>query len=86
MTDLSAVPLFLLCREARRDVTVCMSGVGGDEVFIGYDRFVASKADRLYRLLPRAFRRGVIEPVSIKGSPPRYRRADVERLVERGTS
>ena len=28
MTDLSAVPLFLLCREARRDVTVCMSGRG----------------------------------------------------------
>ena len=38
MTDLSAVPLYLLCREARRDVTVCMSGEGGDEVFIGYDR------------------------------------------------
>jgi asparagine synthase (glutamine-hydrolysing) len=63
MTDLSAVPLFLLCREARRDVTVCMSGEGGDEVFIGYDRFVASKADRLYRVLPRALRRGVIEPL-----------------------
>jgi asparagine synthase (glutamine-hydrolysing) len=29
MTDLSAVPLFLLCREARRDVTVCMSGRAG---------------------------------------------------------
>ena len=63
MTDPSAVPLFLLCREARRDVTVCMSGEGGDEVFIGYDRFIASKADRLYRMLPRALRRGVIEPL-----------------------
>jgi len=63
MTDLSAVPLFLLCREARRDVTVCMSGEGGDEVFIGYDRFKASKAERLYRLLPRPLRRHVIEPL-----------------------
>jgi asparagine synthase (glutamine-hydrolysing) len=57
------VPLYLLCREARRDVTVCMSGEGGDEVFVGYDRFVASKAERLYRLLPGALRRGVIEPL-----------------------
>jgi len=44
-------------------VTVCLSGEGGDEVFIGYDRFIASKADRLYRILPRWFRRGVIEPL-----------------------
>jgi asparagine synthase (glutamine-hydrolysing) len=63
MTDLSAVPLFLLCREARRDVTVCLSGEGGDEVFIGYDRFVAAKAERLYRVLPRWLRRAVIEPL-----------------------
>src|SRR5262249_53894277 len=40
MTDLSAVPLFLLCREARRDVTVCMLGGGGGRVFIGYERLV----------------------------------------------
>jgi asparagine synthase (glutamine-hydrolysing) len=63
MTDLSAVPLFLLCREARRDVTVCLSGEGGDEVFIGYDRFVAAKAERLYRLLPGWLRRSAIEPL-----------------------
>jgi asparagine synthase (glutamine-hydrolysing) len=63
MTDLSALPLYLLCREARRQVTVCLSGEGGDEVFVGYDRFVAAKLDRLYGLLPRWLRRGVVEPL-----------------------
>ncbi len=63
MTDLSSLPLYLLCREARRDVTVCLSGEGGDEVFVGYDRFIAAKAERLYRLLPGPLRRRVIEPL-----------------------
>ena len=62
MTDLSSVPLFLLCREARRDVTVCLSGEGGDEVFVGYDRFIAAKAERLYRLIPRPIRKGLPWP------------------------
>ncbi len=66
MTDLSSLPLFLLCREARRDVTVCLSGEGGDEVFIGYDRFIAAKAERLYRLVPGWFRRAVIEPLVMR--------------------
>ena len=31
MTDLSALPLFLVCREAKKQVTVCLSGEGGDK-------------------------------------------------------
>ena len=49
MTDLSAIPLYLVCREAKKYVTVCLSGEGGDEIFAGYDRFKASKADYYYR-------------------------------------
>jgi excisionase family DNA binding protein len=30
-------------------------------------------------------RRGAISPVRIAGSPPRFRRADIDRLAERGT-
>jgi asparagine synthase (glutamine-hydrolysing) len=32
MTDLSAIPLMLICRKARQKVTVVLSGEGGDEV------------------------------------------------------
>ena len=41
--DPSIVPSFLLCRFARQQVTVALSGDGGDEIFAGYDPFVAHK-------------------------------------------
>jgi asparagine synthase (glutamine-hydrolysing) len=63
MTDLSALPLYLVCREARKYVTVCLSGEGGDEIFAGYDRFKASKADSYYRWLPGLLREKVIYPL-----------------------
>ncbi|MBI3987792.1 MAG: asparagine synthase (glutamine-hydrolyzing) [Lentisphaerae bacterium] len=63
MTDLSTVPLYLICQKAREQVTVCLSGEGGDESFAGYDRFKASKANRWYRLIPRPLRRHIITPL-----------------------
>ncbi|MEQ8603614.1 MAG: asparagine synthase (glutamine-hydrolyzing) [Marivibrio sp.] len=55
--DSSALPTYLVSRLARRSVTVALSGDGGDEMFLGYNRHKALA--RLARLdvAPAALRR-----------------------------
>jgi asparagine synthase (glutamine-hydrolysing) len=60
MTDLSTIPFYLICKKAREYVTVCLSGEGGDEVLVGYDRFKASKAHSYYSIIPEPIRRHLI--------------------------
>lgn len=56
--DSSALPTYLVAREARREVTVALNGDGGDETFAGYDRFRAMlAAERLPRVLLWSARR-----------------------------
>jgi asparagine synthase (glutamine-hydrolysing) len=39
--DEAALPTFLVCEQARRHVTVALTGDGGDESFGGYERYAA---------------------------------------------
>jgi asparagine synthase (glutamine-hydrolysing) len=55
--DFSIFPTYLVAEVASREVKVALSGDGGDELFGGYDTYVAQGMDRLYRWLPEPVRR-----------------------------
>ena len=62
--DSSAIPTYLVCRETRRHVTVALSGVGGDELFFGYPRYLGARLSRIYDAVPRGLRRGLVAPLA----------------------
>ncbi len=60
--DGSLIPTFLLSRFTREHVTVALGGDGGDELFAGYPTYGAHRMAKLYQMIPRFVRRGLIEP------------------------
>jgi asparagine synthase (glutamine-hydrolysing) len=56
IADSAIITTYLVSRLARDSVTVILSGVGGDELFGGYRRYLGDSLQRYYRWLPQAVR------------------------------
>jgi asparagine synthase (glutamine-hydrolysing) len=63
--DPAIITAYLVCREARKQATVLLSGVGGDELFAGYRKHVAHYWAERYQKLPAGLR-GVLEPAVLR--------------------
>jgi len=59
--DTSLFPTYLVSKMARDYVTVVLSGDGGDELFGGYDTYIANRIGKIYHSMPRLLRKYVIE-------------------------
>ena len=81
--DSSAIPTMHLSRLTRKDVTVSLSGDGGDELFFGYDRYravrIASYADKIPKPLRAIFNVGKLIPASVQQRSFRRR---LKRLLD----
>ncbi|MDB5035977.1 MAG: hypothetical protein JWQ98_3218 [Chlorobi bacterium] len=64
VADGASINTFLIAEAAKRNgTTVLLNGMGGDEVFGGYRKQLASLLVERYRKIPSLLRRGMIEPL-----------------------
>ena len=61
IVDGSLLPTHLVCCLARENVTVALSGDGGDELFAGYDPFAALRLASIYRQIIPQFMHGMLQ-------------------------
>lgn len=62
--DPAAVTTYLICQAAKEKCTVMLSGVGGDEIFGGYPRYLANLFAEQYQKFPAVIRNGLVEPIT----------------------
>jgi asparagine synthase (glutamine-hydrolysing) len=67
--DFSIFPTYLVSKLARQHVTVALSGDGGDELFGGYETYLAQERARAWERIPAVVRERVVVPL-VEGLAP----------------
>ena len=60
VSEPAAIPTYLLCRFARQQVTVMLTGEGGDELFGGYPKSAIDPYGRYLKWMPAGARRALL--------------------------
>lgn len=59
-SDPAMIPTLMLCKKVKNETTVCLSGDGGDESFLGYNHFSWLNKAKLIFLMPEKLRKNII--------------------------
>jgi asparagine synthase (glutamine-hydrolysing) len=61
LADSSMLPVYLISKQAKKHVSMVLTGDGGDEVFAGYETYQAYFVAQLYRKLPKLVRTRIVK-------------------------
>ena len=78
--DFSVFPTYLVSKIARENVTVALSGDGGDELFGGYESYVAQRYAHWYQYLPNSVTRGILPAVANRIRPTSQKKGTVNKV------
>lgn len=84
ISDSAMITTWLVSELAADSVKVILSGVGGDELFAGYTRYLGEHYGRRYRRIPAWLRRSILAPLASRLPSGRESRVmDIARYARR---